>query len=55
MRIPDYQSLMLPVLKVLADRKEHSVADTRKQIATELGLSEEELSERLASDTTTVF
>src|ERR1700693_5784975 len=55
MPIPDYQSLMLPVLKVVADRKEHSVAEIRKHIATELNLSDEELSERLASDTTTVF
>ena len=55
MPIPDYQSLMLPVLKVVADRKEHSVADIRKRIAAELHLSDEEMSERLASDTTTVF
>ena len=55
MPIPDYQSLMLPVLKVLADRKEHAVAEARRHIATELNLSEEEMSERLASDTTTVF
>jgi len=55
MPIPDYQSLMLPVLKVLADRKEHAVAEARRYIATELNLSEEEMSERLASDTTTVF
>ncbi len=46
---------MLPVLKVLADRKEHAVAEARRNIASELKLSENELSERLASDTTTVF
>jgi restriction system protein len=46
---------MLPVLKVVADRKEHPVAEIRKHIAAELKLSDEELSERLASDTTTVF
>src|SRR5271156_6479157 len=55
MPIPDYQSLMLPVLKVVADGKERSVAEIRKHIATELKLSEEDLSERLASDATTVF
>lgn len=55
MPIPDYQSLMLPVLKIVVDRKEHPVSDIRKQIASELHLSDEELSERLASDTTTVF
>jgi restriction system protein len=55
MPIPDFQSLMLPVLKVVADRKEHPVAEIRKHIATEIKLSDEELSQRLASDTTTVF
>ncbi|MBZ5728035.1 MAG: restriction endonuclease [Acidobacteriia bacterium] len=55
MPIPDYQSLMLPVLRVLADRKEHSVAQMRQRIAEELKLSEGELTERLASDSTTVF
>ena len=55
MPIPDYQSLMLPVLKVIVDRKEHSVAEIRKQISAELNLSDDELAERLASDTTTVF
>ena len=46
---------MLPVLKVIVDRKEHSVAEIRKQISAELNLSDDELAERLASDTTTVF
>src|SRR5690348_1014515 len=55
MPIPDYQSLMLPVLLRLADNKEHPVAQVREQIASELKLSDEELAERLASDTTTVF
>ena len=55
MPIPDYQSLMLPVLRIFADRKEHPVSEARKRIATELNLSEAELSQRLASDTTTVF
>src|SRR5262245_34256029 len=43
MPIPDYQSLMLPVLKVLADRKEHSVAEARKHIATSKATPEESL------------
>lgn len=55
MPIPDYQSLMLPVLRVLADRKEYSVAHIRERIASELKLSNEELAERLASDSQTVF
>jgi restriction system protein len=55
MPIPDYQSLMLPVLRFAGDRKEHSVADIRQHIAAELKLSEKELAERLASDSQTVF
>lgn len=55
MPIPDYQSLMLPVLRQLSDRRGHAVADVRQRIAAELKLSDEELTERLASDTTTVF
>ncbi len=35
MAIPDYQSLMLPVLQTLADRDEVSIAETR-----ELGCSQ---------------
>lgn len=55
MPIPDYQSLMLPVLRRCADRQQHAVADIRQKIAKDLGLTEGELEERLASETTTVF
>ena len=55
MPIPDYQSLMLPVLLKLADGKEHSVAQMRESIASEFKLTDQELAERLASGTTTVF
>src|SRR5271166_3332077 len=55
MPIPDYQSLMLPALRLVRDRQEHSVAEMRQRIAEELNLTEEELSQRLASDSQTVF
>lgn len=55
MPIPDYQSLMLPVLLLVGDRKEHALSEVRQRIAESLRLTEEELAERLASDTTTVF
>ena len=55
MPIPDYQSLMLPVLRFAGDRKEHSLAEFRQRIAAEFNLSEQELAERLASDSQTVF
>ena len=55
MPIPDYQSLMLPVLRFAEDRKEHSLAEFRQRLAAEFNLSEQELAERLASDSQTVF
>src|ERR1017187_1196222 len=55
MPIPDYQSLMLPVLRFAGDRKEHSLAEFRQRIATECHLSDTEFAERLASDSQTVF
>ena len=55
MPIPDYQSLMLPVLRFAGDRQEHSLAEFRQRIAAEFNLSEQELAERLASDSQTVF
>ena len=55
MPIPDYQSLMLPVLRFAGDRKEHSLGEFRQRVAAEFNLSEQELAERLASDSQTVF
>jgi len=55
MPIPDYQSLMLPVLRLAGDRQDHSLSSMRQRIAADLNLSEQELAERLASDTQTVF
>jgi restriction system protein len=55
MPIPDYQSLMLPVLRLLEECQELPVSVLRHRIADELSLTSEELAERLASDTTTVF
>jgi restriction system protein len=55
MPIPDLQFLMLPVLRFARDRKEHSLAEFRQNISAELNLSEQELAERLASDSQTVF
>jgi len=55
MPIPDYQSLMLPVLQVLEDRKVHTTSDLRDRIAEQLNLGPADLVERLASDSQTVF
>ncbi|QOY88680.1 winged helix-turn-helix domain-containing protein [Paludibaculum fermentans] len=45
---------MLPVLRLVGDRKEHPLAEMRQRIADQLNLTEEELAERLASDSQTV-
>ena len=44
MTIPDYQSLMLPVLRLAAEG-ETRVADLAERIANDLGLTEEERQE----------
>jgi restriction system protein len=47
--VPDYQSLMLPVLHAIADGKEHRVADVRRVLADRLGLTDEDLAMRIRS------
>ena len=49
MTIPDYESLMMPVLNVLADGKQRSLASIRDQIAKTLGVTDEERKECLPS------
>ena len=49
MPIPDYQSLMLPVLRLCGDRTPHSLAEMRQRIATQLEMSEEDLAARQPS------
>ena len=51
MAIPDYQSLMLPVLETFAGGEEVSITETRDRVAATLKLSNEELAERLPSGT----
>lgn len=49
MSIPDYQTLMLPLLKSVADGKEYRISDLYESLSNEFGLSEEEKEERLPS------
>lgn len=49
MSVPDFQSLMLPLLKVAADGKEHSLAETRPLLAAEFNLSVADQEELLPS------
>jgi restriction system protein len=47
--IPDYQSIMLPLLKFAGDKKEHSIREAIEHIANIFNLSEEERREVLSS------
>ncbi|MBP8994870.1 MAG: hypothetical protein KBG30_13825 [Bacteroidales bacterium] len=42
MPIPDYQSIMLPLLKFAGDKKEHSIREAIEYIANIFNLSEAE-------------
>jgi restriction system protein len=54
MAVPDFQSLMLPVLRRVADG-DISAPELRDHVASELGLSEDELAERLPKGGQSVF
>lgn len=51
MPVPDYQSLMAPTLAALADGGDHSLAELRTIIASRLGLTQEDLREKIPSGT----
>jgi restriction endonuclease Mrr len=53
--IPDYQSLMLPVLKLAGDGREHRMSDVVDTLATQLNLTESEREELLPSGKQPVF
>ena len=49
MPIPDYQSIMLPLLRFAADQKEHTSSEAVEALAQEFGLTDQELQELLPS------
>ena len=53
--IPDYQTLMLPLLKIVSDGKEHKYRDLIEELAVEFQLTDEERKELLASGTQAIF
>ncbi|MBZ5609452.1 MAG: restriction endonuclease [Acidobacteriia bacterium] len=55
MAIPGFESLMLPVLRLTADGKEHALVEIRGQIARELRLSDAELAEHYADSLQVIF
>ncbi|MFN3326099.1 MAG: winged helix-turn-helix domain-containing protein [Bryobacteraceae bacterium] len=55
MPVPDFQSLCLPMLRVMSDGKEYPMTELRARVAECLKLSPEDLAERLPSGVQTVF
>lgn len=49
--IPDYQSLMLPILKLLSDRNDHRVPDLVEELSLQFKLTEEDRKQMLPSGT----
>lgn len=55
MAIPDYQSIMLPLLEYISDCKEHKMRNVTDELAIKLGVTEEEQKELLPSGVAPVF
>jgi restriction system protein len=55
MVIPDYQTVMLPLLKYAGNGKEHHIRDAIEELAEEFKLSEEERKELLPSGQQAIF
>jgi len=53
--IPDYQSLMLPLLRLVSDRQEYKYRDIIEKLATEFKVTDEERKELLASGNQAIF
>src|SRR5215831_817660 len=53
--IPDYQSLMRPLLRLSEDRREHRIGDVIEPLGKQLGLTQSELDEMLPSGRQPVF
>lgn len=53
--IPDFQSLMLPLLELVSDKKEHTFGDIKEKLAEKFKVSDEERKELLASGNQSVF
>ncbi len=55
MAVPDFQSLMLPLMEFAADGQEHSLREARESLAKRLGVTDEEREELLPSGRQAVF
>ena len=55
MPVPDFQSMMLPLLRQFGDGKEHSLHEILDQLARVFSLTEQEINELLPSGKQTTF
>jgi restriction system protein len=55
MPVPDFQTIMLPLLKYMSDGKEHSVQDAVESLSIEFKLTSSDLNELLPSGKQTLF
>jgi restriction system protein len=55
MSIPDFQTLMKPVLEIFKDQKEHHVSEVREKISKDFDLTEEDMNQLLPSGASKVF
>jgi restriction system protein len=53
--IPDYQRVMLPLLKYAGDKEEHHIQDAIERLADDFNLTEEERKELLPSGLQAIF
>lgn len=53
--IPDFQTIMLPFLKIIADGEEHTTIETNQKLAAYFSLSEDEINEYLPSGSQKTF
>ena len=55
MAIPDYQTLMLPLLRLASDGREHRFRDAVEKLASQFGITDVERAELLPSGTAFLF
>ena len=55
MAIPDFQSFNLPVLRLTADGKEHSLGELRDRLSQEMRLTQADLEEQIPSGSQTKY
>ena len=55
MAIPDFQSIMLPLMQYASDGKEHTLRESIEYLAKQFNLSEEEREDLLPSGTQAIF